>query len=189
MTVTYQELRAMWPRTGGRENFGMASLARRVADPVDAICLTPDYQRGRAWTDDQCAKFIGFMAEGGEPPVIFVQRWLASRGQPDEVLDGLQRITACLRFLNGEVPMELTDGTRVFLRDMDPNDQRLLVSSVSGPNLTIQYVLYETRADVLKMYLRLNRGGTVHSDAEIERVSALLQAETSATTQEPPCAL
>lgn len=178
MAVTYESLRAMWPRSGGTENFGMTSLARRVEDTLDPLLLNPDYQRGPVWSDDQCARFIGFMAEGGEPPVIFVQRWPASANKPDEVLDGLQRMTACLRFFRNEVPMELTDGTRVYLSDLSEKDQRLLTSSVSGPNLTIQYVQCETRADVLRMYLRLNRGGTIHTDAEIERVRTLLTAET-----------
>jgi hypothetical protein len=177
VSVTYETLRAMWPRTGGTESFGMLSLQRRVNDKTDPLCIDPDYQRGRAWTDDQCARFIGFLAEGGQAPVLWVQRWAYSSGKPDELLDGLQRVTAILRFLNNEVPMELTDGTRMYLRDLSERDQRMITSSVSGPNVTIQYVQYETRAEVLQLYLRLNRGGTVHTEAEIERVRALLAAE------------
>lgn len=152
----------------------MSALARRLTseDPL----VIPDYQRAAVWSDDQCARFIGFMAEGGSPPPVFVQRWLASSGKPDEILDGLQRITAVVRFLNNEVPMELTDGTRVFLRDMDAESQRLLTRN-AGPNISIRYVLCETRAAVLDLYLRLNRGGTPHTDAEIERVRALRAAE------------
>lgn len=177
MPVTYAGLRAMWPRTGGTENLTMRSLARRVSDSVDPLCLAPDYQRGRAWTDEQCSRFIGFLAEGGASPVVFVQRWSASSGKQDEVLDGLQRLTAILRFLNHEVPMELTDGTQVYLRDLSINDQKLL-TGIAGPNVIIQYVQCETRADVLRMYIRLNRGGTPHTDAEIDRVRGLLSTES-----------
>ena len=151
----------------------MRSLVGRMSgeDPL----IIPDYQRGRVWSDDQCAKFIGFLAEGGEAPPIYVQRWAASSGRPDEILDGLQRITAIRRFLDGEVPMELEDGTRAYLRDLDVESQRLLIG-YAGPSLVLQYVLYETRGAVLDMYLRLNRGGTPHSDEEIARVRALRAA-------------
>jgi hypothetical protein len=176
MGVTYESLRAMWPRTGGTENLTMGQVVRRVADKMDPLDLNPDYQRGRAWSDDQCARFIGFLAEGGQSPVVFVQRWNTMTGKNDEVLDGLQRLTAILRFMNNEVPMELTDGTRVYLRDFSADDQRML-TGIAGPNVVIQYVLCETRAAVLQMYIRLNRGGTVHTDAEIERVRGLLAAE------------
>lgn len=174
MAVTYESLRAKWPRTGGRENLSMRSLVKRLTgeDPL----TVPDYQRGHVWTDDQCARFVGFLAEGGEPSPIYVQRWPLRMDLPDEILDGLQRITAIRRFLDGEVPMELTDGTRLYLRDLDAESQRLLVGN-AGPSIVLQYVLYEKRADVLDMYLRLNRGGTPHSDAEIDRVRALREAE------------
>lgn len=176
MGVTYDSLRAQWPRSGGRENLCMRSLVRRLTgdDPL----VVPDYQRGHVWTDDQCARFVGFLAEGGEAPSIYVQRWPIETGLSDEILDGLQRITAIRRFLDGEVPMELTDGTRVYLRDLDAESQRLLVGN-AGPSLVLQYVLYEKRADVLRFYLRINRGGTVHADSEIARVGELLRVAES----------
>lgn len=174
MTVTYESLRAKWPRTGGRENLGMRSLVKRLTgeDPL----TVPDYQRGRVWTDDQCARFIGFLVEGGEAPPVYVQRWPLRTSKADEILDGLQRITAVQRFLANNVPMELTDGTRLFLCDLPENDQRLLTGN-AGPTIVLQYVLYETRADVLDMYLRLNRGGTPHAESEIDRVRAFRAAE------------
>lgn len=153
----------------------MVSLAKRVAAP-EILNISPDYQRGRVWSDDQCSRFIGYLAEGGECPPIWVQRW-ADATIPDEVIDGLQRITAILRFLKNEVPMELTDGTRVYLRDLDADTARILTSN-TGPVVLFQYVQYESRADVLRTYIRLNRGGTPHSDAEIARVQHLLQSET-----------
>lgn len=175
--LTYDDLRAQWPRPAGEESLSMRSLKARVEDPADPLNLHPDYQRSRAWTDDQCAKFIGFLLEGGTAPPLWVQRWKYDTGLPDEMLDGLQRATAVLRFLNNEVPFETIGGVRMYLRDMSERDQRLICSHAGGPTLTVRYVQYENRADVLRFYLRLNRGGTPHSDAEIERVQELLRAE------------
>jgi hypothetical protein len=176
MTVTYESLRAKWPRHGGKETLSLRSIVKRLTgeDPL----VVPDYQRSAVWTDDQCARFIGFLVEGGEAPSVYVQRWPLRMDKPDEILDGLQRITAIRRFLDNEVPLELTDGTRMYLRDFDPESQRLLTGN-AGPTVTLQFVLYDKRADVLDMYLRLNRGGTPHSDEEIERVVRLRAAEPS----------
>lgn len=167
MTLTFDSLYARWPRGGGQENLTLASLVRRLTsdDPLHI----PDYQRSVVWTDDQCSKFIGFLAEGGVAPFIYVQRWPARTGQPDEILDGLQRITAVRRFLANEVPLELIDGTRMFLRDFDERSQKLLVGN-SGPTLVLRYVLCPSEADVLDLYLRLNSGGTPHAAQDLMRV-------------------
>lgn len=175
-TVTYQSLRDMHPRSGGEESLSIRGVMRRFYESKDDVVnMHPDYQRASVWTDDQCSNFIGFIAEGGQSPLVWIQRW---PNYDDELVDGLQRVTALRRFYLGEVPMELTDGTRVYLRDFSEADQKMLVGN-GGPVLTIKYVKYENRADVLRFYLRLNRGGTVHSDAEIDRVKALLAGESS----------
>lgn len=148
----------------------MASLARRMTD-VDPIII-PDYQRKHVWTNVQSSRFIGFLAEGGTVPPLFVQRWKDSL-IPDELLDGLQRVTAIQAFVAGKIPMELSDGTQVFLSDLSPQDRKLLTGH-AGPMLSIQYIQCETRVAVLQMYLRLNRGGTAHTDAEIAHVENLL---------------
>ena len=179
MPITYDSLRETWPRESGREHFSMTSLVRRTED-AEMLDVHPDYQRGRSWTDEQCSRFIGFLAEGGEAPPLWVQRWPGvSAVRPDELVDGLQRVTAIARFLRGEIPMELTDGTRVLLADFSEADQRL-VTRASGPHMEMRYIQCSTRADVLRFYLRLNRGGTPHSDIEIDRVRGLLAAEGGA---------
>jgi len=147
-----------------------------LADPVDPL-VVPHYQRGRVWTDQQSSLFVGFLAEGGAMPPIFVQRWPVLPTQadfrPDELVDGLQRMTAICRLLEGSIPMELADGRRAYLRDLPERDQKLLIGP-AGPNIIIQFIELATPEDVLRFYIRLNRSGTPHTDAEIERVRAML---------------
>lgn len=178
MPTTYNSLRDMRPHCGGEESLSIRGIMRWFYDPNEtSVNMHPNYQRGSVWTDDQCAKFMGFLAEGGTPPPIWIQRW-PDYGDTDELLDGLQRVTAVRRFYLHEVPMELTDGTRMYLKDFSEADQKMLTGN-GGPILTLKYVKYENRADVLRFYIRLNRGGTVHSDAEIDRVKALLTEAVS----------
>lgn len=174
--LTYRTLRGRRLQPIGTETFYLGSLQRRVAGRDGLkLNMTPDYQRGRVWTDEQASRFVGYLAEGGESPLLFIQRW---RHNPiDELVDGLQRVTALLRFGANEIPMETPSGERAYLSDFSEDDQRIWLSP-AGLVLTGQYVECRTRAEVLALYIRLNRGGTPHSEAEIERVRAMLQAET-----------
>ena len=50
-------------------------------------------------------------------------------------------------------------------------------STAGAPAHQVRHRPLESRAEVLRFYLKLNRGGTVHSDAEIDRVKHLLVLE------------
>ena len=174
--LTYATLRARRLQPVGTETFFLRSLEKRVAS--GDLLTTPAYQRGRVWTDKQASLFVGFLAEGGESPPVFIQRWRIRREAtpPDELVDGLQRVTALLRFAAGEIPMETPQGERAYLHDFSEDDQRVWLGP-AGLKLTAQYVECRAPAEVLALYIRLNRGGTPHTDAEIERVRAMLASE------------
>ncbi len=131
--------------------------------------IIPDYQRGRVWSAEQAALFAGFVLTGGQPPPIWIQE------HPDadieEIVDGLQRISAMRAFFNGDIPAELPNGECVYRFDLDADCNGFLKPLY----LTKMIVRLPCRADVLRLYLRLNRGGTIHTDAEIARVQALLE--------------
>ena len=75
-----------------------------------------------------------------------------------------------LRWLDGEIPADMDNGDLVWYRDLNEVERRGL------PMIKISYVDL-TRKERLQFYVRLNRGGTIHSEAEIQRVRDLL-AET-----------
>ena len=135
--------------------------------------IVSDYQRGRVWTSEQSARFMGFVLTGGQPPPIWVQEH--PNADIEEVVDGLQRLTAFRAFMDGAVPAELPDGRHIFIGDIAPD----AMIRLRGLHITKKIVRLPTRADVLRLYLRLNRGGTVHTDAEIARVEAMLAKETT----------
>ena len=151
------------------ETMCLKSIHRRLrhATADEPINLDPEYQRDHVWTDEQAENFMGHVIEGGAVPVIIVNRDL-SHGRPDEVVDGKQRLTAVARWVDGGIPARLSDGREVYLKDFTEADQRYVLS-YSGPTMTIKYVVLD-EADVLDLYIRLNRGGTVHSKEEIDRV-------------------
>jgi len=144
--------------------------------------LSPDYQRDHVWTKRQKELFVGHYIEGGIVPPIYVQRyesgayhpsggrdgWLS---QPCEVIDGKQRVQALLDWIAGDIEAEVTEGDRIRYADLNATTKRML------PRLKVTYIDM-SRTNRLRFYLRLNRGGTVHSDAEIQKVRDLLASES-----------
>lgn len=171
-------------RSDGTETLMMAMLVRRIEspNPFEQLNLRPDYQRDYVWTDRQAAQFVGHMIEGGHVGPVIVQRFpvFATKAPtPDEVVDGQQRLRSMYRWLKGELSAELHDGTTLHIAALDESSRSLISGYwLAGPHFTVQYVSL-SRADRLRLYLRLNRGGTVHSDEEIARVLAMLAAESN----------
>jgi len=133
--------------------------------------VNPDYQRGHVWTDRQRVLFMGHLLENGRMPLIFLQDWGFGVDKPYEVIDGKQRLTTCLMFVKGEIPARLSDGRDLWYPNFNEVDRRVC------PSIKCGLVRLPDRAAVLRFYIKLNRGGTIHSDDEIRRVRQLLREE------------
>lgn len=131
--------------------------------------LNPDFQRGNVWTEDQQSKFVEFFLRGGKSArVIYfnIGEWSFDKNTdiPQMVcVDGLQRLTAILRFLHGEIP--------VFGHYISEYEDNIPLDHTLKFN--INNLAY--KKDVLKWYLEMNSGGTVHSDAELKRVQKMIE--------------
>lgn len=82
------------------------------------------------------------------------------------LVDGLQRLTAFIRFLNNEIPIFGT-----YYKDFDDRPR------MSNGMLKFNVNDLQTRAEVLRWYIEMNSGGVVHSEDEINRVKKLLEQE------------
>lgn len=134
--------------------------------------LDVDFQRAHVWTDEQATAFVEHLLRGGTGSnVIRFNKpdWMSGRmdaGEPMVCVDGKQRLTACLRFVRGELPAfnhwidEYEDQPRHFQGNL-----KFVVNSL--PN----------RADVLRWYLEINTGGVLHTKAEIRKVKEMLHEE------------
>ena len=171
------------PRTLGTVSVTLKFLDQMVNPPPTAMAgetllLSPEYQRGDRWTMRQKREFVGSYLEGVPIPPVYAQRYHDKThvpsgkrevDMPDEVLDGNQRLTALLGWFHGEFPAELADGREIWYRDTDEVDRRAV------PMITIHYVDLAL-VDRLTFYLKLNRGGTPHTDEEIAMVRAMRDA-------------
>ncbi len=132
--------------------------------------LDPDYQRGHVWSREQREAYVGYHLIAQRTPLVFVNSGPSGLDRY-EVVDGKQRITSLLMFIDGEIEAVTPDGQRLRWEDFDEVDQRC------APNLKCGILRLGTREQVLRFYLGLNAGGTVHKPEEIERVRELLAAE------------
>ena len=138
----------------------------------DGLQLNPDFQRGHVWNQAQQISYLEFFLKGGKTGnIIYLNKpsWHScAKTSYDEfvIVDGKQRLQAWTIFLNNEIKVfdsyfnEYTDSPRRSTMKIKININDLA-----------------TKAEVLQWYIDFNSGGTVHSQAEIDRVKDLLLVE------------
>lgn len=141
----------------------------------DRLQIRPDFQRDIVWTEEQQISYIEFCLKGGRTAsnlYFNYPGWMTTfqftNNYNDFVLvDGLQRLTAIIKFINNE--LEVFGGN--LLRDYDVPKKLLNTTS------TIHIHTLYSKAEVLKWYLELNSLGVRHTETEIARVQQMLDAE------------
>lgn len=135
--------------------------------------MNPDFQRGSVWSKEQQIKYLEFFFQGGKTARIIYFN-CPSFGRETErcnipnmvLVDGLQRLTSFIGFLNNEIPIFET-----YYKDFEDN----LRDSSTFIKFNINDL--QTKAEVLQWYIEMNTGGTIHSNEEINRVKKLLAEE------------
>lgn len=160
-----------FPRAAYTVNYPWHHLEQAIADWTHDfnLDLSPDYQRDHVWTPEQQTAFIEYPLRGGElgNTLIFVaDQWQIGHPRRLELADGKQRLEAVRGFLDNKVP-----AFGRYLKDFKG------VLRFTHHQFQFAVVELKTRADVLKLYLGLNAGGTPHSQAELDRVRAMLIKE------------
>jgi hypothetical protein len=139
--------------------------------------LDPPYQRGHVWSEDQRVKYVEYLLSGGVSHRTILwncPNWTGGK-QPHcdlsdniEIVDGKQRLTAVLKFVDDEIP---AFGHRYSEFEGNPR--------IMQGRLKMKVNNLQTRKEVLTWYLQTNDGGVVHSAEELERVRGLLAKEQS----------
>lgn len=151
--------------------FALPHLVRWVEEQQveSALQLNPDFQRGHVWTEEQQVAYIEFLlrdGKSGRDLYFNCPSWkypVEVGGYNDFVcVDGLQRITAITRFVHNEIKAF----GHYFWEYEDP---RYLL----GCTLRVHVNDLRTRRGVLRWYIEMNSGGTVHTPEELARVESL----------------
>ena len=131
----------------------------------DNLLLCPDFQRGRVWTTEQQILFCEFVLKRGKYfPLLFNHPgWYADFEGQMVCVDGLQRITAILAMMDGEIC--------VFGHKFSEFDDKVRYGRMI--NIPIRIHSLKTKKAVLEWYLQVNTTGTPHTQEEIDRVLKL----------------
>lgn len=177
MAINFNDIPRLTSYGNYSVNVNLGYLEKQLAQWSDeypgGLEMDPDFQRGNVWTEDQQIKFMEFALRGGlkhsSSLLLFnCADWDQECKEPIQMVDGLQRLTAALRFLRGEIP--------VFGHTINEYEGNIRAADAI---FTVHINNLKTRAEVLQWYLDLNSGGTVHSHEEIARVTELLETELS----------
>lgn len=131
--------------------------------------LDPDYQRGHVWTQEQQQAYVEYVLRGGEVSrtIIFnAPNWDDGKDTFIELVDGKQRLEAVRAFMRNDIP---AFGT--YFKDFEDKFPTMNI------RFRFQVCCLKTRAEVLDLYLKINAGGTPHSETELERVRKMLKKE------------
>lgn len=143
--------------------------------------LDPDFQRHHVWTEVQQIKFVEFLLQGGKCPSILFnypnwQKWSQFENSEMVIVDGKQRLTALIKFLNGEL---------LVFKDLDSEEIGYKYEEINIEYVSVRLTINDLvdRADMLKWYLEMNEGQVAHTQDELDKVRDMMKKEYSETNQ------
>ena len=128
--------------------------------------MDPEFQRVHVWTKEQQIAFVEFLIKGGISgrDILFnCQKWGSGESRDFVLVDGKQRLTACLAFMNGEIP--------VFGHYLNEYKDKTVLKRIC---LKFYVNDLPTMKHVLNWYLDMNAGGTPHTKEELDKVKNML---------------
>lgn len=148
----------------------LEDFERRIERDIKehGLILNPDFQRGHVWTKEQQIRFVEFILRGGKSGLdIYCNHpgWFRDWKGDYVVVDGLQRITAILRFLNNEI--------KVFGHYRNEFEGHIPFGIFFHWHVND----LKTKKEVLTWYLEMNSGGTPHSEKELNKVRKMITEE------------
>lgn len=174
--ITFSDIPELIPTGTYRVNTRLSYLKKTIDDFIEEfdLNLDPDFQRCHVWSREQQVKFVEFILQGGKcPPIYFNHtRWMYIGESKDEeemvIVDGKQRLTALLMFLNNEF--------YVFKNLDKENNIGYLAKHFNELTRDIEMVVNDlpTKEKVLEWYLQINKGQVAHTDEEISKVEIML---------------
>lgn len=132
------------------------SEIRDMLDRKDLVVNTTYQRSPNIWPPNAKSYFIDTILEGYPfPKVYFYETYDDKRKKPKrEIVDGQQRITSCISFLNNEFSLSSTSKrfTGLHFEDLSDEDQRgFLMMPVQ-----VDIILSAERSELLEMFRRIN---------------------------------
>ena len=154
----------------------LTHLERTLSDyqESNSLDMDSDFQRPHVWGPDRQIAFVEHILRGGKGSELIrfnSPGWGRNFSNPMVVVDGKQRLTACLRFMRNEIPA---------FGHHHQNFQDRIPMTI---NLRFMVNDLKTKSEVLRWYLEINEGGVAHTDEELDKVREILHYEEQTKTQ------
>lgn len=169
--MKFKDIPKFTQRPSYHVNVGLDYIEDWINDNIEelGLQLNPDFQRGHVWTEKQQVAYIEYLLRGGSSGREFYFNRIGGmhdlRNLKAEFVcvDGLQRITAIMRFLHNKIKVfglylnEYEEGVRMadVIFSMNVNDLK-------------------SKKLVLIWYLEMNSGGTPHTEQELKKVEEMI---------------
>lgn len=121
------------------------------------LTISPSFQRRRVWTHRGKSYLIDTIVRGMPIPPIFIRQVIhpSLRRTVREVVDGQQRISAILDFINGEFTVLPSHNSDIAKQKYDALPEHVQGAILSYP-LSVNVLNINSDADVLDVFARLN---------------------------------
>lgn len=121
------------------------------------LIISPSFQRRRVWTHRGKSYLIDTIVRGMPIPPIFIRQVIhpSLRRTVREVVDGQQRISAILDFINGEFTVLPSHNSDIAKQKYDALPEHVQGAILSYP-LSVNVLNINSDADVLDVFARLN---------------------------------
>lgn len=151
--------------------FGFVSYVKFIESEIKEynLQMTPDFQRGHIWTEEQQSKYTEFILRGGKSGRDFYFNWNQNTNEY-VCVDGLQRTTAFQKFVHNEL--------KVFGQYFDEFEFGKYEASYNPlPEFKVNVFRnsLSSEKEVLQWYVDMNAGGTPHTNEEIKRVKQMIE--------------
>ena len=156
-----------------RINMSLEDIKDRIERDISeyGLNLNPDFQRAHVWNVEQRVLYVEFLLKGGRSNPIYFNHegWMRSFQGEYVIVDGKQRLTSILMFLNNEFSVfkdKDLEGTGFYAKEFDriPNDVEFIINDLPNRKLVLQW------------YLQMNKGNVAHTKEELEKVENMILA-------------
>jgi hypothetical protein len=133
------------------------------------IDMDPDYQRGYVWELEDKVKLIDSIFENAKIGLfVFNSRPFSATGPGYEVIDGKQRLSTIIEFMEDRFTYK---GLK--FSELHPYDRHKFGDLM----IEVGDLKEATKEQILKTFLKINRGGKIMDESHIDKVKKLYEKE------------
>ncbi|MFX1708821.1 DUF262 domain-containing protein [Chitinophaga sp. CC14] len=143
----------------------------KQADHLGQLQMKPPFQRNLVWTTKQKSFLIDTILHGYPVPEIYMQELTNEDGGKEYiVVDGQQRITACLEFVNNVFSIDANDSPSfadLTFEDLKPEQKKKIYSY----SFVIRLLPEMSDLELREIFTRLNRNNVILNAQELRQAT------------------